>query len=339
VSEDRLHNKQPHSLPSFSVIIESENLAVEDSAALFRALATLARQTISIETANEVLLVNSGRIPDDVDRTVQSDYPWLRLHNIGSDSTYYEAKQNPVALTTGEVVVFCDCDCQYSQDWLESLLSPYVDPQINADVVTGETAIDPTGFQGYFLALAWCFPPYSKRSAPYPTNGYAANNVSFRRTLLEEMPIPTDLRLYRGNCSLHAREIIDRSVTIWKSPTARARHPAMRIAHVPARFFMWGHHEAQVCRARHRDKGNPAWRAVRVLAAMTGILARRLAAPFKRWPVLLRQRPASVVYVPPMLCYIALAEILFFVGAVVTLLYPSMSMMKLARSLEASEHG
>jgi hypothetical protein len=325
-------------LPSFSIIIESENLAVEDSVVLFSALDTLCNQTVSMSDANEAFLVNSGKIPPTVEARIKAEYPSLRIHMIDAESTYYEAKQNTVALTTGEVIVFCDCDCRYSPEWLESLITPYADSLVNAEIVTGETSIELKGFHSYFIALAWCFPMQSHRKLPYQSNGYAANNISFRRTLLDKNPMPTDLQIYRGNCSLHARHLIDQGVDIWKAPRARAFHPTLRPAHAPARFFMWGHHETRVCMAKYRGLKNPILRASNVFVAIARVTARRMAMPFIRWPSLLRQRPASAFYIPPLLCYVAVANILFVLGIVATITYPSMSLLGLAKRLELSEH-
>ena len=324
--------------PSFSVVIESENLAVEDSEALLAALGSLANQTLPIELANELILVNSGRIPADIEAVIRTRYPRLRIENIDGERTYYEAKQDPVALTTGEVVVFCDCDCRYSSGWLEAILAPYMDPNLGAEVVTGETSVFLTGFQSYFVALAWCFPLQSDATRPYRTFGYAANNVSFRRTLLERAPLPVHLRLYRGNCSLHARQLTSNGVSIWKAPAARALHPTLPPSHVPARFFMWGHHEARVCIERHAGRRGTLSRIAATASAIVSILVRRAAMPFIRWPRLLRQRPGSLVYAPFLLGYIAVAQLLFLLGVLATVTYPSMSLLGLARSLEAAEH-
>lgn len=325
--------------PTFSIIIESENLAVEDSAMLLAALASLHNQTVSVGEAEEVILVNSGKIPEDVETTIRQQYPLLRMYTIEEGATYYEAKQNPVALTTGEVIVFCDSDCKYSTEWLESLLAPYSDPDILADVVTGATSVSLDGFHSYFVALNWCFPVQTNHSVPVQTDGYAANNVSFRRNLLSRHPLPTSLRLYRGNCTLHARELLEKGTSIWKAPRAGAIHPALRPTHVPARFFMWGHHEAKICRARYADSGNALIRTVYRTGAMLRTIARRLVMPFVRWPALLRSRPASMLYIPPLLVYIAIADLFFIAGVVATLLIPSMTLLQLGRMLEASEHG
>ena len=324
-------------LPSFSIIIESENLAVEVSDMLFAALDSLEKQTVPLASAREAILVNSGRIPAEVASEIERRYPWLDIHTIDADRTYYEAKQDPVSLTSGDVIVFCDCDCRYVPGWLASLLSPYVDPAINAEAVTGETSVATDSVYGYFIALAWCFPPFTSARGPYATGGYAANNVSFSRGLLERMPIPTGLRIYRGNCSLHARNLMDTGVTIWKAPGARAQHPTLRLSHLPARFFMWGHHEAKVCQAR-QTSGRRSRRAAGALAQVATICLRRLAMPFRRWPALLRRHPVSILAVPLMLIGILLGNVLFIAGAVSTCLRPSLSLHRLAGSLEASEH-
>lgn len=325
--------------PTFSIILESENLAVEESELLLAALDSLNEQTVSISEAEEIILVNSGRIPSDVEATIREKFPLLRHFTIEEGSTYYEAKQSPISLTTGDVVVLCDCDCRYSSDWLESLLAPYCDRSLGAQVVTGETSVALEGFHSYMVALNWCFPIDKGRSESHKTDGYAANNVSFRRELIERHPLPTAMRLYRGNCTLHARRLLDEGVSIWKAPRARAIHPTVRPSHTVARFFMWGHHEAKVCLARYSDCGNLFERVLKTSGALLKIIARRLVMPFVRWPALLRQRPWSALYIPPLLIYIALTDLFFIVGMGATIIMPSINLMQLGQSLEASEHG
>jgi len=324
--------------PTFSVIIETENLAVEDSEALLTALDSLAAQTLPLDRADDVVLVNSGHIPGSVKTAIRDRYPRMRIYKLDSGRSYYEAKQDPVASTTGDILVFADCDCRYAPEWLESMLAPYTDPSINAEVVTGETSVRITGLQSCFMALAWCFPPHSGSSEPYRTSGYAANNVSFKRTLLERMPLPVHLRLYRGNCSLHARQLGDAGITIWKSPGARACHPTMRPSHAPARFFMWGHHEARVCIEKHRGAAGLTSRISGTIRDIAIIVARRVAMPFLRWPRLVRRHPATLLYTPILLPCIVVADVLFLLGLVATLAYPPISLLGLAKSLETLEH-
>ena len=323
--------------PTFSVIIETENLAVEDADALLGALDSLAAQTLPLERADDVVLVNSGRVPARVEADIRTRLPGMRIHALAPGHTYYEAKQDPVASTTGDVVVFADCDCRYAPGWLESMLAPYADPALNAEVVAGETSVRPSGFQSCFIALAWCFPLHSRRDRPYRTTGYAANNVSFRRDLLSRLPLPVRLRLYRGNCTLHARQLADDGVVIWRAPGARAFHPTLPASHVPARFFMWGHHEAKICIEKHRGDAGVLSRLAGIVGDLVAVLLRRTAMPFIRWPGLVRRHPFALVYTPLLLGYVAAADLLFLLGIVATVTFPSMSLMSLAKSLEAAE--
>ena len=54
------------SLPSFSLVLETVNLELADVDDVRRSLASLAQQDLSPEAANEVVMVESGEVPQEV---------------------------------------------------------------------------------------------------------------------------------------------------------------------------------------------------------------------------------------------------------------------------------
>jgi hypothetical protein len=316
---------------SFSIIIESENLGTSDEAALMSALHALEAQTLPIRTANEALLVNTGDISDSAKLTIAEKFPWISIREQQASLSYYEVKQTEASHITGDVVLFCDCDIKYDKNWLAEILKPFSDSSIQ--VVTGETAINANGPYTLFIQLSWCFPPHSRRRRPFQTRGYPANNVAFRRALLDRFPIPAFPRLYRGNCSLHARLLERAGIPTFKAPLAKAIHPVIPPAHAPIRFFMWGHHEARIARALHAGLEPGPTRLLRILASAITILARRAVVPLMRIPSSMK-KPSLILSLPIALVLTVLAYATFASGMVISLLIPGLDLARCGTWLE-----
>jgi glycosyltransferase involved in cell wall biosynthesis len=227
-------------LPSFSIVIETENLATADLAGLLGAIDCLAAQDPSPVTANEVLLIDSGDIPDQVRQQLATQYPWLTIDQAPSGITYYEAKMRGAQRATGAIVVYYDSDCIYESQWLRIMLASFNRPEVQ--VVAGETRTRGIGIYGTAMALAYIFPQYSGQTSLQRSSQYYLNNVAFRREVLLAQPIPIDLPLYRGNCVVHAKQLTQSGVTIWRQPQARATHaPPNGFDHFYWRFLLIGY--------------------------------------------------------------------------------------------------
>lgn len=228
-------------LPSFSLVLETENLANADLDGLAQSLATLAKQDIPLTAANEVLIVDSGNTPAQLLNQLCDRYPWLKVHQAPPTTGYYKAKMLGAALATGQIVVYCDSDCTYESGWLRSLLLPFTD-RSDIQIVAGETTTHGVCFYGTAMALTYIFPQYSGEQALAPAAQYFLNNVAFQRDFLLEQPIPTALPLYRGNCVIHANGLRRQGYTIWRQPQAKATHaPPSDLSHFFWRFLLIGH--------------------------------------------------------------------------------------------------
>ncbi len=228
-------------LPSFSLVLETENLASAAIDGLSQSLDSLLAQSISPTAANEVLIIDSGYVPGELLTHLRTRYPWLKVHQPTDPTSYYKAKMLGATLVTGQVIVYCDSDCIYEQDWLLNLLRPFTQSD-DIQVVAGETTTYGWGPYGTAMALTYIFPPFSNAKVLAPTAQYFLNNVAFRRDFLLQTPIPTDLSLYRGHCVIHAQRLRQQGYTIWQQPNARARHaPPSSPSHFFWRFLLIGH--------------------------------------------------------------------------------------------------
>lgn len=225
---------------NFSIVLETENLETADLAGLLRSLASLEAQDPPPTAANEVLLIDSGDIPETLLAQLCQQYPWIKVCPAPPGTEYYQAKMLGAELATGEIIVYYDSDCIYAPDWMRKILDPFSQPEIQ--VVAGETTTNGVGIYGTAMALGYIFPQYSGRTELTPGKSYFLNNVAFRRSFLLSHPIPTDLPLYRGNCAVHTHELVQSGVTIWQQPLAQVLHsPPNGLDHFFWRFLLIGH--------------------------------------------------------------------------------------------------
>jgi glycosyltransferase involved in cell wall biosynthesis len=228
-------------LPSFSLILETENLASASLEGLSLALDALEKQDVSPAQAEEVWLIESGQVPENLLTSLQERFPWVKVYCAPLISHYYEAKMLGAKLCTGEVIVYCDSDCLYEPQWLRMMLTPFAEnPEMQ--VLAGETTTNGKGAYGVAMALTYIFPPYTHQQVLGSTSQYFLNNVAFRRDFLVNHPIPLDLPLYRGHCVIHAQKLQSLGYRIWHQPLARAQHaPPNGLSHFFWRFLLIGH--------------------------------------------------------------------------------------------------
>lgn len=229
------------SLPSFSLIIETENLANADITHLSESLNSIANQDIAINDAQDVVIIDSGDTPKNILENIRTRYPWIQIHRVTTSVDYYDVKMQGVNFVTGDIVVYADSDCVYETNWLRDILTTFAqNAEIN--VVAGETSLAITGFYELAMAITYFLPRFSQRETPYVTTSYFLNNVAFRRDFLKRYPIPTGIPLYRGNCAIHAEYLREQGFEIWKQPNAQAKHaPPEGISFFIWRFLLMGH--------------------------------------------------------------------------------------------------
>jgi cellulose synthase/poly-beta-1,6-N-acetylglucosamine synthase-like glycosyltransferase len=221
-----------HGAPTFSISIEWENSRFAELNRTRRMLRQLREELADLPPPGEppeiLFLYDRHTIDGDlVDRVVDEEWragsvpaQWRIVPTDGL--RYYQQKNLGAALTTGEVLIFLDCDVVPEPGWLRAMLSPFNDPDV--DVVGGETYVELTGVRSKAFALTWFFNLRPDSSDMVPADFFHANNVAFRRTLFDRYPFP-DLDIYRGHCTVLCARLRADGVQIYRQNAARVAHP------------------------------------------------------------------------------------------------------------------
>ncbi len=324
--------------PSFSLVLETENLANAHLDGLAQSLTSLAQQDLPLTTAKEILIIDSGNTPTHLLEALCDRYPWLKVHQAPASTGYYKAKMLGAALVTGDVVVYCDSDCTYEPQWLQHLLMPFI-AEDDIQVVAGETTTRGVGFYGTAMAIAYIFPQYSGTQALVPTRQYFLNNVAFRREFLLKQPIPVALPLYRGNCVIHARHLQQQGYTLWRQPQARAAHaPPSDRSHFFWRFLLIGHDyywQQQLLTKPAGTMQQP--NAVQSLSAdrdPTAGFRDKLAIFFDRIQKMAQHDRRHLLYLPFALPIVIVSVLLILVGYIITAYRPDYLLKSYAHVLD-----
>jgi cellulose synthase/poly-beta-1,6-N-acetylglucosamine synthase-like glycosyltransferase len=166
--------------------------------------------------------MDTGNVEIEALRAACLPFPWIRIIRLPIDTRYFEAKVAGARMATGDVVVFCDADNIYLPGWLRSMVSPFEDPEIN--VLVGQTSVRISSVYSTVFALSFFFPPFESGPGLAPADHYYGNNSALRRAVLEQVPIPTDLPVLRGNDYLHSAQLRKLGYAIWRQRDARAFH-------------------------------------------------------------------------------------------------------------------
>lgn len=304
-------------IPSFSIVLETENLANASLEGLVKSLASLVNQSLSPSQAQEVILIDSGDTPPDLLTQLCDRYPWIKIYTAPPSTGYYKAKMLGAELATGEVIVYADSDCIYEPQWLHTILETFAHrPDIQ--IVAGETTTRGRGPYGTAMAMTYIFPQYSGKTTLEPTAQYFLNNVAFRRDFLLANPIPTDLPLYRGNCVIHIHKLGETGHRIWLNPQARATHaPPDGLSHFFWRFLLIGYDyywqkeliaPENIAPSKNDVQGDPT----------ASSLAEKLRIFRDRISRLFINNPWHIVYFPLAIPIMIAASVLIFVGYQIT---------------------
>jgi glycosyltransferase involved in cell wall biosynthesis len=307
------------SVPRFSIVIETANLSLAGLDGLQETLESLAVQSLPMQAAQEVLLADSGDVPEDVLQRTLIAYPWARLMRLAAGTGYEDLKMAGAAAATGDIIVFADGDCLFEREWLASLLAPFSDPSVR--IVGGETAIDSSGPYGLAVSIAASFPARSYAPAPYTADRYHLNNVAFHRSVLAEVPIPSQRPCYRMS-GLHAALLLAAGHTIVRQPAARARHAAPNGAwHFAWRFILMGYDGVMVPRLIAAEIRAPRRRREERRRTLTFLRFWTVQAGAKLTDAV-RQHPSRVLSLPLVAPIFVAAAGLMTVGAFAGLVAP-----------------
>ena len=249
--------------PSFSVIVEWENVRWAGNARAVRTLRELLAQ-IS-ELADEIdrrpeliILYEKGTATrQSVERALSlacaNNAPVdISLHAT-EGSNYYGQKNEGAELASREYLLFLDSDVVPEAGWLRAMLGSL---RNGVEVVAGSTYVEPDSFFGRAFGLFWFFPLRSPSRGLVETKFFYANNVIFRRELFLANKFP-DLPLYRGHCSVLAVALRNKGIRLYQQTDARVAHPPPFASHFVHRALSEGYDVTTRARlkGKQRDLG------------------------------------------------------------------------------------
>jgi len=298
VSRKREHSESR--LPTFSIVIETDNLAAVDLDELRACLESLASQGEILRHADGIFVADGGVVPDRILDDLRARYPWVSIVRADVGASYVELKLMGALETDSEIIVFCDGDVRYEPGWLLALLEGFRQ-RPDADVIAGETTTPITGPYSLAFALTFNFPRLTGESELAPTTTYWANNVAARRTTFEQIPLPDPTELYRGQNLVHTARILRESGVILRQPKARGWHAVIPPFEVIHRYYLLGRDAASLRTITARETGRPYLGAMAPDRSGHGIFG-RLAGRLRQ---IARTQPLSLLLLPlalPSLC-------------------------------------
>jgi glycosyltransferase involved in cell wall biosynthesis len=295
--------------PSFSVVVETDNVELDDLDALRQCLDSLGAQQPALGRADGVFLVDGGKLPGPLVDGLRRDHPWLTVTRTPDEAGYIGQKARGAGLSDSEVIVFCDADIRYEPGWLEALLAPFAQrPEV--EIVAGETTTPIDGPYSLAVALTFVFPRFSGDQDLVPSPTYWANNVAIRRSVLAGSPIPDPAALYRGQNILHSLGLLHSGRTIWRQPRARAQHIVLAPKTIVRRYLTLGRDSRSVARLTTEASGRP------YLAAMAPDESgdRRLRKLAGRARQVARTDPRDLAWLPLALPLVGLLGLCYLAG-------------------------
>jgi len=253
------------SYPSFSIIIEWENRLFSEERLAVKMLQQLSKQIIEISpnlsSKPEVIIVyDSDNLEHyEMERIVNEPLEpcgsMIDLRIIpAAKLRYYELKNYGFRQSHGDIIIFLDCDVVPEEGWLVAMLEPFQNPGIS---VLGGMNNAPKGLYAKAFAVATGLrlgsTPFVasvvKLGSEYDGQSHEveyfnANNVAFRREIIEANPFPP-LPQFRRSCAVLGDKLRLQGHKIFFQPKSRTYHPPPHgLQHFVAKALSEGHDTA-----------------------------------------------------------------------------------------------
>jgi len=197
------------------------------------------------------------QIEQIIKRYLENCLSLIQLKILSAPGLDYTALKNfGVKNSSNEVIIFIDCDVIPGDGWLQGLLEAFDRQDLN--VVGGNSFMYTNSLCEKAFVLFWSFPPKSNMDNHIcETQIFFANNVAFRREILESHPLPT-LPQYRGQNLVLAEELWRNRIKIFHQPKSKVYHPVPNgLRHFVIRALCQGH-DIAVTRKRDRNSKIPS---------------------------------------------------------------------------------
>lgn len=260
-----------------AIVIEWENALLSDVGRARQMLSTLSEQAQayarSHNTRFELLVAyDPGEIDIAVPRSTVEDeldpasWPGEVRYVTAPGLHYFEQKDLGAASTSADTVVFLDSDVVPDPGWLGYMLDAM--DRADVQVVGGHTYLAQDTLLDRLFSGFWFFEPNPRHTGVTRAGHFYANNVAFKREVLERHGFGV-ADSYRGQCVELARRLKADGISIWRAADAAVSHPAPDgLRHAFIRAVCQGHDNVY-WRRRRRPLGwlhaSPLGGAVRLL--------------------------------------------------------------------------
>ncbi len=235
---------------TYSMVIEWENAVLSELDRTREMLAQLHEQIVEVVEMGhprpEIIILHDKddvdpRLVERVVGEVAALEAWPADVRIipAEGLDYVEQKNFGAGQSDSDLIIFLDSDVIPEPGWLAGLLEAFRNPDVQ--VVGGNTYIAPEGLYGKAFALFWFFPMREEGSGLRRTNRFWANNVAFRREILEAFPFP-DLPSFRVQVTALKEDLRKHGVGMFLQQGSRVSHPAFNgLGHFVTRALCQGH--------------------------------------------------------------------------------------------------
>ena len=228
--------------PSYSVVLEMENANFIDWDEIGVGLKALARDIAAVSATGfskpKVVVSHGGSAADagPLRDNIEAEAPELAdvadlAFTACPGGRYYDLKNNGIALTEGDIVVYMDSDTVPEPGWLSTLLKPF--QHAGTVCVNGHTYLSHDDFFSRTFALIWFFPMAHGDERFAAKRAINANNVAFRRDWIVGHPFPQH-KGFKVSCTLLMHQLRREGHAIINAD-ARVYHYSPR----GWRFFYW----------------------------------------------------------------------------------------------------
>jgi GT2 family glycosyltransferase len=187
---------------------------------LERLLLHLAKQTYALAELRDLVITCQGVSSSAEQRLQHAAGRSISFVTLPPEADYYRAKNRGFDAAQGDVIVFADSDCWPDPDWLEQLVRPFQEPEVA--VVAGRTTYPDDTFGRAASAVDFLY--FTHPTDARATLNFYANNVAFRRSVLDEHRFPDEPEIYRGACQLLGLELYNAGINVRFQPAARTIH-------------------------------------------------------------------------------------------------------------------
>lgn len=250
------------SVLKFAVIVEWENALLSDVERAFEMLHRISNQAQHVHQFRgfvlDLILVFD---PNHIDASVPQaaidhcvdPQKWSGTIELMAchASSYYTQKNYASGKTDADFVVFLDSDVVPDDNWLPQLVDVVLEDA--AAVVCGETYLSTDTFYERLCAGFWNFDVKRFGVGTYESRNFYANNVIFKREIIQKYPFP-DSDAFRGQCASLAIALIKAGVKIRRVRSAAVSHPPPDgMMHLFSRAICEGHDNIVNRRERGRN--------------------------------------------------------------------------------------